>query len=207
MRNKSPLRPEPPRNTWIAITLDHVQAWRKAMHWSRESVVGVIEAAHERIDGPARMGVRFEPKCQDTFERARINAERVFRWLDDASKDTNLLSLNFAESIVAAMPQDVALHFLNDLLRPLGFAAHAVAHDLGSVGVEHLQALIKECAEAEQAVSALLDGATRDELVRAQAELSDSVDVAKSLLATVEAALADELGVIVSDCLAKARGD
>ena len=176
--------------TWIAVTLDHVNAWRKSQAWSRESVVAEIEKAHERIGGPAKTGLRFEPKTQDVFERMKINAERVFRWLDDHSKDNNLLTLNFTESIVAAMPTDVALHYLNDLLRPLGYAAHAIAPEPAQpVGIAQLQELIKEAAEAQQAVADLLDGATLDELVKAQAELTDAVESGKRVLAAVESEL------------------
>ncbi len=89
--------------TWIAIVLDHVNAWRKANGWSRETVVQMIVEAHECTNGPVVTGIKFEPHTADTFERWKVNADRVFRWLDDSSKDTNLLPTNFIPSILAAM--------------------------------------------------------------------------------------------------------
>lgn len=103
--------------TWIAIVLDHVNAWRKANGWSRETVVQLIVEAHERTNGPVVTGIKFEPHTADTFERWKVNADRVFRWLDDSSKDTNLLPTNFIPSILSAMPMDVRLHCMDDLLR------------------------------------------------------------------------------------------
>ena len=73
--------------TWIAIVLDHVNAWRKANGWSRETVVQMIVEAHDRMNGQVVTGIKFEPHTADTFERWKVNADRVFRWLDDSSKE------------------------------------------------------------------------------------------------------------------------
>lgn len=37
----------------------------------------------------------------------KVNADRVFRWLDDGTKDTNLVPANFVPSILAALPTDL----------------------------------------------------------------------------------------------------
>lgn len=186
MRNES-------HKTWISVLLEHVNAWRKRSGWSRESVVQAIVEAHERIDGPTNTGIRFEPQTLDTFERQKVNADRVFRWLDDATKDNNLLPANFIPSILSAMPLDVRLHCLDDLLRPLGIAGRPVGEsEIGGLNaVVLLRSMLKENAEAQQAVAELVDGATREELLNAQRELTESHEATQHALAAVEAALTE----------------
>lgn len=186
MRNTS-------HKTMIATVLEHVNAWRKQNGWSRESVVQAIVEAHERIGGPANTGIRFEPQTLDTFERQKVNADRVFRWLDDATKDNNLLPANFLPSILAAMPLETRLHCLDDLLRPLGIAGRPIGesdlHNLNAVAL--LRSMLSENSEAQQAVAELVDGASREELLNAQRQLAESAEATQRALAAVEAALTE----------------
>jgi len=175
------------KKTLIATLLSHVTTWRKASGWSRESVTQEITDAHERIGGHVVSGICFDPHTSDAYERQKVNADRVFRWLDDATKDNNLLPANFLPSILAAMPSAVAVACLSEILRPLGYGVHVLAKERQAIGVEHLHELIKETAEAQQAVVDLLDGATPQELVIAQKELTEMVDTGKRLLSSVEA--------------------
>lgn len=178
--------------SWIAIILEHVNAWRRANGWSRETVVQQIVEAHERIDGPRVTGIRFEPHTTDAAERMKVNADKVFRWLDDATKDTNFLPTNFIPSILTAMPLDIRMHCLDDLLRALGVAGRSVAgvgETCGMSAVSLLRNMLAENADAQRAVAELVDGATRDELLAAQRELSESTEATKTALAWVEAAL------------------
>lgn len=179
-------------NTWIAIVLAHVNAWRKANGWSRETVVQHIVEAHERIDGPRVTGIRFEPHTTDAAERMKVNADKVFRWLDDATKDTNFLPTNFIPSILAAMSIEIRMHCIDDLLRSLGVAGRSVAGETnGMNAVGLLRNMLAENADAQQAVAELVDGATRDELLAAQRELIESAEATKTALAWVEAALTE----------------
>lgn len=180
--------------TWIATLLDHVNAWRKANGWSRETAVQKIVEAHERINGVAVTGIRFEPQTADTFERWKVNADRVFRWLDDSSKDTNLLPANFIQSILAAMPMDVRLHCMDDLLRGVSIASRPIEAGTGgdidtAAAVGLLRTMIAENGDAQRAVADLVDGATQDELVAAQRELAESVAATQAALRAIEAAL------------------
>lgn len=179
--------------SWISTILGHFTGWRQAMGWSRESAVQEVVSAHERIGGPVVTGIRFDPPTRDVFERAKVNADRVFRWLDDSSKDTNLLPVNFMASLLEAMPMDVRQHCLDDLLRPLGLATRVI-DGVGVVDVspvDLLRGMIAENADAQRAVAALLDGATRVELVTAQRELSESIEVTKAARDVVESRLED----------------
>ncbi|MBN0437935.1 hypothetical protein JTM67_36255, partial [Pseudomonas aeruginosa] len=83
MRNES--------HTLISTLLGVVNQWRRREGWSRETVVQHIVEAHERIQGALVTGIVFDPPTRDATERMKVNADRVFRWLDDGTKDTNLV--------------------------------------------------------------------------------------------------------------------
>lgn len=162
--------------TLIGWAREHVNACRKAMGWSREAVAEVIVEAHDRIGGGSATGIRFEPRTTDTFERAKVNADRIFRWLDDDSKDTNLLPANFLPSILAALPMDDRIALMNDILGPLGLVVCRMDDDRADVlsATKHLVTISKEVAEAQSAVASLIDGATLPELQKAERELGEA---------------------------------
>lgn len=148
--------------SFIAIMSEHVEAWRRDARLSRESVADLIVQAHDAMDGPAITGIRFEPTTTDTFERMRVNADRVFRWLDDRSKDRNLLCANMIWPVLEAMPLDRRILCMNDLFHPLGVTVlpcdehhEEVTHDQI---VLHFNALVEHGAATTVAASALLDG-------------------------------------------------
>lgn len=167
--------------TLIAVVRNAVNTWRRREGWSRETVVMEIVETHERIGGPARTGIVFDPATRDTFERAKVNADRVFRWLDDESKDTNLLPANFVPILIAALPQDLRLTVVDELLRDAGL--HADVSPRMAAGLppaQHLRTLLKEFSEAAAAVGDL-GGREDDPALLANAEKE---------LAEIEAAIA-----------------
>ena len=178
--------------TLIAILREHTSAWRKSLDWSRETMAEHVVAAHDRLNGPAGTGIRFEPNTLDTFGRLKVNADRIFRWLDDESKDSNLLPANFIPSILAAMPHDRRRHCVDDMLRPLGLAVRTLAIEGGEALAQgQVTNLMREQTEAATAAVALLDGdATVEELTLAHRELSESIVAARSVRATIEAQMA-----------------
>ncbi|CAB3660290.1 hypothetical protein LMG26696_03334 [Achromobacter pulmonis] len=180
----------------IAILRDHLSAWRKAEGWSRETMVDHIVKAHSTIGGEAASSIRFDPQTRDTFERMKVNADRVFRWLDDETKDTNLLPSNFLQSVLAAMPHDRRRHCVDDLLRPLGMAVRTLSTEgSAEVCVALLSNVLREQAEAGAALAALLDGqVTREELIQAHRETSEAIVAMRAARAVVERQMA-ALGV------------
>lgn len=159
----------------IAIVRDHVEAWRRENRWSRETAADYIVAAHERIGGPAFTGIAFDPPTGDTFERMRVNADRVFRWLDDSTKDRNLLPANFLWSVLAALPMDRRVLLVNDLLHPVDIAVRAVIDADGEPTAEEIASNFREIvahgSDATVAVSQLLDGIQSGEAEHAEAKL------------------------------------
>lgn len=174
--------------TLIGVVREHATAWRKTLGWSRETMVDAIVQVHDQRGGPVTTGIRFEPHTQDTFARTKVNADRVFRWLDDETKDNNLLPANFLPSILAAMPHDRRRHCVDDLLRPLNLAVRTLATEgAETLCVGQLANVLREQAEASAALAALLDGrATKDELIQAHRETSESIVALRQARATVE---------------------
>lgn len=162
--------------TLIAVLRDAVDAWRRSNGWSRETVAQVIVEMHERIGASETTGIKFSPPSSDTFERAKANADRIFRWLDDSSKDNNLLPSNFVLSILAALPADRRLHLADELLSPVGLRAiyadddadDATAHNVAL----HFQAVVEHSAAANVAMSKMLDGIDPGEPEQAKKKLS-----------------------------------
>lgn len=118
-----------PQTTLIGAVRSAVGEWRRREGWSRETVVQEIVAAHEYINGPAVTGIEFDRTNRDAFQRAKVNAERVFRWLDDEGKDCTLLPANFLPSVLAALPLDLKLNCINQFMRPLGLAVCRLEND------------------------------------------------------------------------------
>ena len=181
----------PSHKTLIGTIRTLVYDWRKAQDWSRETVFQVMVEAHEQIGGPVTTGIVFDPKTRDTFDRSKVNADRISRWLDDDTKDNNLLPANFLPSILAAMPMDLRLQCLGDILRPLGVevrsseAAEGGAFDAHT----HVSAIIKESAEAARAVLSVGSGASMDALESACKEVRDVQEASTTTLRALHSAM------------------
>lgn len=175
--------------TLIATLRDAVEAWRKANSWSRETAAQMIVEVHERIGGPASSGIVFAPPSRDTFERAKANADRIFRWLDDSTKDKNLMPANFIWSILAALPADRRLHLADELLAPVGLAARYADDDAddgdGQCVALHFRAVVEHSAEANVAMSHMLDGIDPGEPEQAKKKLSTAAATLQRALGMV----------------------
>lgn len=185
--------------TLIASMREIVGAWRKRKGWSRETVVSEIVEAHERIAADKTTGIRFEPGTQDAIARLKVNADRVFRWLDDEGKDNNLLPLNFLPSVLAALPADLCDAWLDDeLLRPLGRVSHRIEVHVDQPLDLHadLVNMLKEDGEAQQAMAKLMAGVTVEALAKAHKEVRESIEVNMHIMEALESAMAAQDNVI-----------
>jgi hypothetical protein len=164
--------------TAISIVRDHIEDWRRENRWSRETAADMIVQAHIRIGGPRLTGIEFDPPTRDTFERMRVNADRVWRWLDDSSKDKNLLPLNFLWSVIAALPPNRRLHLVDALLAPVGLVSHELigiepgAPEGDRSVVMHFSAVVEHSAAANVAMSKMVDGIDPGEPEAAAKKLS-----------------------------------
>ncbi len=181
MRNAS-------HKTLISVLLHHVNEWRTLHKMSRETVVQLIVEAHERIG--ARTEIHFDKGPSDTFQRMKNAADRVFRWLDDQTKDGNFLPANFLPSILAAMPSEIRVACVNELLAVTGLAVHCPATAGAELDVvEMLRHVMKEGGEAQQALASLIDGHTIEELLVAQREIAEAEQAIQQARSHVEIAL------------------
>jgi hypothetical protein len=167
--------------TAIGIIRDHIESWRRSNSWSRETTAQTIVETHERLGFDRVSSIAFDPPTRDTFERQRVNADRIFRWLDDTTKDRNLLPVNFLLSILAALPMDRRIALVDELLEPVGLGAREEATFIGmdpgagddkTVVVMHFQDVLRTGTEAQVHMSKLLDGVDPGEPEAAKAKLS-----------------------------------
>jgi hypothetical protein len=168
MRNES-------QTTLISVVRAAVTEWRRREGWSRETVVDEIVKKHGEINGPSVTGIDFDPHTRDTFGRMKVNAERVFRWLDDETKDCTLLPANFLPSILAALPVDLKLQCIGQILRPLSLevciADVSTATEFNAA--THASTLIKEGAEAATKILALSAHPSASEVEEVCKEIAD----------------------------------
>jgi len=154
-----------------------VNAWRKREGWSRETVVARIVAQYEKLGGPELTGIVFNPETQDTYDRMRVNADRVYRWLDDETKDCNLLPANFLPFVLASLPVDLRLQAVDTLLAGTGLHVEVSIGPDGDTSMpQYLRCISKECGEAAAAVADLLDRGENDAtLAAADKEIAEAV--------------------------------
>jgi hypothetical protein len=172
----------------IGSLRDHIEAWSKRTGASNQTIADEIISAHNEIGGPARTRITFSD-ATDIFKRLATNCFKIFRWLDDREKDTNLLSVNFLPSVLRAMPRDLAMSWLNDLLRPIGFCVRSIEPVDGDVlNVTNLLCLnIKETGEASQAMAEYAACPTEGTLRKVERELAEQAALSEEALAAVRA--------------------
>ncbi len=178
-----------PHKTTIATLAHWIEAWRRAQGMSKQTAAALIVEAHERIGGPATTGIEFASN-PDAYKRVAVNCDRIYRWLDDLTKDTNHLPANMQPSILAALPDQFRIHALNDLLWPHRLAVRTVGMQEENPTPAMLKSLLRESAEAAAAFADLLDGATEVELIEAGRQLAEAEAEISARRAMVEGLLA-----------------
>lgn len=178
-----------PHKTPIATLAYWVETWRKAQGISKQTAAMLIVEAHERIGGPATTGIEFADN-PDAYKRAAVNCDRIYRWLDDLTKETNHLPFNMLDSIIEGLPEPFRTHALNDILRPHGLAVRPVGTLIEAPTAAHLKDMLRENAEAAAAFTDLLDGATSAELLEAERQLAEASATIAHHLALVEGLIA-----------------
>jgi hypothetical protein len=179
------------QHTLVSIVRKYVEMWRKRESWSRETVAAVIIEKHEEIEGPRMTNIRFDPMVKDIFVRTKVNGERIFRWLDDQTKVINLLPANFIHSILLAMPTDLQLQCIDELLRPLGMASRRLnsTADTAMDTKKHLTEMIREDAESHMAYTSLMANPDPLSLNAALKELNESIEAKLRIRRVLEAAI------------------
>jgi len=176
-----------PRAQTIASVLrTEIEAWRRTGNLSREAVAAMVIDAHQALGGEVATGVDFT-FAGDTYTQAKKAAQKLFRWFDAEGT----LPANMVPSILAALPLDVRLHCMNQILRPLGAEAHSLEQVAPARfdGMSHLQSMIKESAEAQSAVVIAATVQTPDSIRVAIKEVAESIQADVDTKRSLEAAL------------------
>ncbi len=180
MRNES-------HRSKLATLMHYVDKWRVRVG-SREAVAVAIVEAHTKNGMADITGIRFETQG-DPFTLAKNAADRIYRWLDDKTKDTNYMPANFEESILMAMPEDLRYAYACETMRPLGYSPRKFIYCVGESPlspIERAMSISKEGADALQAVMALNGDTSNAALHAAHKELSESIGTSRAARAAIE---------------------
>lgn len=168
----------------IASLLSTLESFRKSKGWSRETMADEIVMAHEELGADSSTGITFEPRTGDVFRRMHTNATKIFRWFNDYDKDTNLLSVNFLPSVLAALPEKSRIEWLNNELRSLNLCVRSLDEeeaqgmDVSKILCDH----IKESSEANQALAEYASSPSEEGLKRVERELAEEIELASKAL-------------------------
>ena len=192
MRNES-------HRSKLTTLMHFVDLWR-ARVGSREAVAVAIVEAHMSNGMAEVTGIRFETQG-DHFTLAKNAADRIFRWLDDKSKDSNYMPANFENSVLAAMPEDLRYAYVCEVLRPLGYSPRKFIFCVGETldPIARAMSISKESADALQAVMTLSADSSDEALNAAHKELSESIGTSRAARAAIEQIMAARKMAVPND--------
>lgn len=176
-------------HTLIAGLRVAVNTWRKREGWSRETVTEALIAHYVQCSGEVITSIRFEPMTQDAYERTKVNADRVFRWLDDDSKDNNLLPANLIPFFVAALPMDLRIDVAQDCLGLTGLTVRAVSSNPDLSILHAVQQMAKETGEGISALVGIDSSSSLECVQAAHGELVEAHSATLEALQVLEGIL------------------
>ncbi len=165
-----------PHKTLIGVLRDAVHAWRQRERWSMESVTDeIVRQYYSRgLDVVWLIDFHRHVEGGDAVRVIKTNCDRITRWLDDQTKDTNLMSANFVPMLLQVLPADLRLQVMVEAFTPLGIdVSLRVADEVTDSHAALMSALAKESGEGMAAFALLADRCTHDELNRALVEIEE----------------------------------
>ncbi|MBW3528918.1 hypothetical protein KO533_20450 [Shewanella sp. NKUCC05_KAH] len=166
---------ELPKMTRFALAIDFVAAVER---------LGLSEVL-------AAEGISFA-STQDVHNDARINAQKLFRWLGQYEGQHPQADRLFhvEQALVAALPEHLRVQYLNDVFGCTGVTVIADRMNDGHVlhVADMAASLTKENAEAQVAVIHLGREPKREQLVAAHRELKESAATTQASMAALELA-------------------
>lgn len=170
------------QGTWISIIVNAVNQWKRQNDWSRETVADQIVESHVNNSSHLVTGINFEMQGSgDEYRRQHSNANKIFRWLDELTKDNNLLPANFIKSILKAMPMPLRLKTVNTLLMGLELSVKPICQVEHIEPLEMLRHILHETSEVNNAYAQLVDGID-------PGELEDALETSINAIATLNKA-------------------
>lgn len=186
------------KQSLVEILRGTVEAWRRSSgSMSREAVAVCVTEAHEALGAEVVTGIGFDSAGKDCYSRAKSAAQKLYRWLGGDDEQEAKLPANMLPSILAALPMEQRLSFLNQVLCQMGIEARAVGRDAaGGLDVSsHLRTVMKEGSEAQLALVSLPAGATESELLTAHNELVESAQASERAAAALMAEITSRQAV------------
>ncbi|MCG9026730.1 hypothetical protein LH462_11075 [Laribacter hongkongensis] len=171
----------------IGTILDAFTRWKVVAGVSRETLAIEVVEVHERLGLDRVTGVRFSDN-PDRIQRAKNDADRLFRWLDEG-RDNGHLPANMLPGLLASLPVDLRVVAANEILAPAGLAVRLLPDGSGQDRRGMLLALLKESGEAGVALAGLGDGSSVSGLRRAIAEIEEARAAADEALRGLHADL------------------
>ncbi|MPY24330.1 hypothetical protein [Shewanella sp. YLB-07] len=166
---------ELPKMTRFALAMDFVAAVDR---------LGLAEVL-------ATEGISFA-HTQDIHNDARVNAQKLFRWLGQYEGQHPQAERLFhvEQALVAALPEHLRVRYLNDVFSCVGVTVIADKVSDGAVlkVVDMAASLTKENAEAQVAVIHLGEAPSREQLVAAHRELRESAATTQGSMQALELA-------------------
>ena len=166
---------ELPKMTRFALAIDFVAAVER---------LGLSEVL-------AAEGISFA-STQDVHNDARINAQKLFRWLGQYEGQHPQVDRLFhvEQALVAALPEYLRVQYLNDVFGCTGVTGIADRMNDGHVlhVADMAASLTKENAEAQVVVIHLGEEPKREQLVAAHRELKESAATTQASMAALELA-------------------
>ncbi|MCD4505543.1 hypothetical protein LQR30_15700 [Chromobacterium piscinae] len=184
MRNSS-------QKTVIGAIREHVDLWRRQQGMTHQVAAACVVDAYfsGRFDRVWPIDFVVEG---DDYRRLKNNSDRVWRWLDDQTKQTVLLPANLIPAVLSALPQNLRLQCVVELLAPLGMAPTLLIQEETDACHSALMAsAAKESGEGLSAFALLANGMTPEQLRVALAEVEESISAQQELVHFVKSRLGE----------------
>jgi hypothetical protein len=173
----------------LALIRRYLDRWSAMSRHNRQIVAEIVVEKFNELamqEFLAGTGVEFS-HSEDLCGDMRAHAQKLWRWLGayEEVKPAPDKLWYVEQAIVASMPADMRLQYLNDVYANASVQV-ALKIDAGQtlLAFEHL---VQEQAEATKSLAALLDGIDPGELDRAERELTEALGATASALSHVKA--------------------
>lgn len=177
-----------PHKTLIGVLRDAVHAWRQRERWSMESVTDEIVRQYYQHGLDVVWLIDFHRHVEggDAMRVIKTNCDRISRWLDDQTKDTNLMSANFVPMLMQVLPADLRLQVMVEAFSPLGIdVSLRMPDEVTDSHAALMSALAKESGEGMAAFALIAERASHDDLTRVLIEMEESAAAHQEAIAYV----------------------
>lgn len=173
----------------LAIIRKYLDHWASQSRHNRQIVAEIIVETFQKLDLQQHLagtGVEFS-HGDDLVGDMRAHAQKIWRWLGayEEVKPSPDKLFYFEQAIVAAMPQEMRLQYLNEVYSSAKVAVSLVI-ELGET-LAAFEALVQEQADATKSFAALIDGVDPGELDRAEKELNEALHATLGALNHIKA--------------------